>query len=401
MNELYKQRRQHYMEKMMKYLKYVFNDHFMIMIFFIMGGAGLYYSMLLKQLNPPVMWPLWLFVLLFAIVLSVGKVATLVEEADKVFLLPKEAAFAHYLRQSQWASIWIPILSLIAFTGVMMPLLVLTRRFTFQSFFILVIVLILLKIGELSMSLIRYYQYDKARICYIVYYIACIATIAIAMVVSLWLALLIAIILYGGAYVFSQRVMQHHILNWDVLIAKEEQRQLVIYRFINLFTDVPEIKVTVHRRQWCDALLHHIKPQQSQTFLYLYARHFIRSNEYSGLFIRLTLIGAVLLFCNTSFYVSAIIAIVFVYLLLFQLVPLYKQFNYHIMASLYPVPQAMKEKNIQSLLQWIALVMDVIFFIAMIVPLGFIASLFIFIIILIETYLFTHLLLKRQLKKYE
>lgn len=402
MNDLYALRRKRHLEKMMKYLKYVFNDHFMIVLFFIIGGAGLYYSMMLKQCQPPLQWPLWLCVILTPIVLHIGKIATLVEEADKVFLLPKESAMYHYLEQSRKSSIWLPALVILMVIGVLMPVLVLTHRFTFASFFILVILMWGLKWGEMTTQIQHVYlAQGKRDIIRIGYYIVATVVMAIAMFLSPIIALVLMVVMVIVMQVYIKKQVDTGILNWDELVEKEEKRLLVIYRFINLFTDVPEVKVSIHRRAYLDGIYRFIKPTQRDTFLYLYMRHFVRSNEYSGLFIRLTLIGGILLLLNTSFYISLVMALVFVYLLLFQLVPLYRQFDPNVMTRLYPVSTEMKQRNIKTMLQGLGVIMSVIFFIAMIYPLGIVGSLCIFIVNLLETYLFTHILLKRQLKKYE
>lgn len=53
MKQLYKQRARLHLEKMMKYMKYIFNDHLMIVLFFLLGGLALSYSSLLKTLTAP------------------------------------------------------------------------------------------------------------------------------------------------------------------------------------------------------------------------------------------------------------------------------------------------------------------------------------------------------------
>ena len=38
----------HGISKMSKYLRYILNDHFVLVCMFLLGGLGLYYSQLLK-----------------------------------------------------------------------------------------------------------------------------------------------------------------------------------------------------------------------------------------------------------------------------------------------------------------------------------------------------------------
>lgn len=39
-----------HLKKMMKYMRYVFNDHFILVCVFLLGGLGFYYSQVLKTL---------------------------------------------------------------------------------------------------------------------------------------------------------------------------------------------------------------------------------------------------------------------------------------------------------------------------------------------------------------
>ncbi len=134
------------------------------------------------------------------------------------------------------------------------------------------------------------------------------------------------------------------------MIYLEKSRLHRIYQFINLFTDVPEITATVKRRAYLDGFLQSIKPKQNNTYLYLYARRFARGSEYSGLFIRLVVIGSLLLYFVHDVYFSLGLGILFIYMIGFQLIPLYNQFRYMILTQLYPVSSQQKAKALQSLL---------------------------------------------------
>ena len=80
----------HGISKMSKYLRYILNDHFVLVCMFLLGGLGLYYSQLLKELPRDFVWGRPLILLGWLLLIQVGKLATLTEEPDKVFLLPKE-----------------------------------------------------------------------------------------------------------------------------------------------------------------------------------------------------------------------------------------------------------------------------------------------------------------------
>ena len=94
MGEIFSQRLSRHFKKMSKYLRYILNDHFVLVCMFLLGGLGLYYSQLLKELPRDFVWGRPLILLGWLLLIQVGKLATLTEEPDKVFLLPKEKQFA-------------------------------------------------------------------------------------------------------------------------------------------------------------------------------------------------------------------------------------------------------------------------------------------------------------------
>ncbi len=53
MSSFFQKRLARHQKKMMKYMRYVLNDHFVLVCLFLIGGVGLYYSSWLKTLHPP------------------------------------------------------------------------------------------------------------------------------------------------------------------------------------------------------------------------------------------------------------------------------------------------------------------------------------------------------------
>src|SRR5699024_11173662 len=134
-----------------------------------------------------------------------------------------------------------------------------------------------------------------------------------------------------------------------------------LYRFVNLFTDVPEITASVKRRSYLDFLLSRISFEQKNTYLYLFTRRFLRGSEYSGLYLRLILVGTLLLFFTRDSLLALFIGIVFIYLIGFQLLTLYREFQYVVLAQLYPINKSQKQNNIKKLLACLLAVTAFIF----------------------------------------
>lgn len=133
MKGFFSQRLQRHQKQMSRYLRYVFNDHFAILITFLMGGLGLYYSNFLKRSSAVPSGGIVLLLIWLAL-LSVGKLATLVKPADLIFLLAKEKQMADYLAQALRYSIWLPFGVSFLVVGATMPLVVVVTEQTFASF---------------------------------------------------------------------------------------------------------------------------------------------------------------------------------------------------------------------------------------------------------------------------
>ena len=128
-----------------------------------------------------------------------------------------------------------------------------------------------------------------------------------------------------------------------------------------MFTDVPKLKEKNKRRKWLDPLLSLVSYQQKNTYRYLYLRTFLRSSDYLGLYIRLTVIGIFILLSLTSLLPQLIGAGLFVYMTGFQLSMLRKQHDHIIWHDLYPLANTAKNDAIQQLLQNILLIQTAVF----------------------------------------
>ncbi|KFN89985.1 permease component of an ABC superfamily transporter [Tetragenococcus muriaticus PMC-11-5] len=52
MKAFFQDRLKKHQKHMMRYMQYVLNDHFVLIMFFLLGGIGFYYSNWLKTLTP-------------------------------------------------------------------------------------------------------------------------------------------------------------------------------------------------------------------------------------------------------------------------------------------------------------------------------------------------------------
>lgn len=361
MKELFHQRLNRHQKQMMRYLRYVFNDHFVLACTFLLGGVGLYYSNLVKQLPSDFLPGKLLVIAVLVLVLHLGNFVSLTKPADVVFLLPKEKEMRSYLEGGFRYSLLLPFVSLVLLGGFMMPLYVVSAAGQFSDFFPLVLGLWGLKVAHLLLKRYRLFQNSQdANKWYGFWLVFSVLALALAVFVNPWVVLPAGI---GIAVVYYQLLWKNvqQPLDWNKMIQLESNRLQRIYRFINLFTDVPQVAASVKRRKYLDGLLTKIPKDQGHTYLYLYARRMLRGSEFSGLYLRLVVIGGLLLYFVNEIWFSVGLGALFLYLIGFQLVPLYNQFQYMVMTQLYPVPSQQKTKALRQLLLVLLLVAAVIF----------------------------------------
>lgn len=333
------------------YLRYIFNGHLVIVVLFLLGTAAFYYQEWIKTLEPD--FPAaWIIALILGAVLTYSPIQTFLTEADKIFLLPLETRLDDYFRKSITFSLSLQSYILLLVLAVLMPLHVKIHDADFKSFFILLIALILIKwINILIRWNVQYFIEKNVRWTdglirffinvVLLYFIFSGAQILFAAVPAGVLILL---------YYYYKKQAKDKGLKWEQLIEDEERRMNAFYRVANMFTDVPKLRDRTKRRKWLDWLVNIIPYRQDLAFSHLYLRTFARSGDYFGLLVRLTLIGGGALYFLSYGPGQILLALLFMYLTGFQLLPLWNHHQNKLWVSLYPVPEFARKKSFTSLL---------------------------------------------------
>ena len=106
MNSLFKERRQKHFLMLLKYWRLVFNDHFVIALFFLFGALAYGYAQWLPSIPAHNVWIELLLVIFMTVIAQLGRLATLVKTADPIFLLPETSRMKTYFRQSYGYSLF-------------------------------------------------------------------------------------------------------------------------------------------------------------------------------------------------------------------------------------------------------------------------------------------------------
>lgn len=182
------------------------------------------------------------------------------------------------------------------------------------------------------------------------------------------------------------------------MIERENKRLYQVYRFFNLFTDVPYVQSKAKRRKYLDKLLP--KAFKVEPYSYLFWRDFFRNGQYSGLYGRLTILGTVILFFVNDVRFGLFIAILFVYLIGFQIMPMYFSYDEIVFTYLYPLTLESKQQAFKILVFKLLSITTLIFSLSSLVAIKNISMFTLMIVILIlESYFLAFKYLNLRLKK--
>ncbi|AKP65489.1 ABC transporter permease [Levilactobacillus koreensis JCM 16448] len=368
MTDLFKSRLQRHLREMAKYLRLVFNDFFVFALMFLLGGLGYGYSNVLKQLKMGLWWAPVIVVLVLLVTLQVGRFATLIEDADRVFLLPKERAMHAYLVAARRYSQGLAQTTQVIVVFLLAPFLRVALGWSVPQIVGLLVAQVILKDTLLRLDLASAYQVTGQRRMneWPIKWGLGLVALAIGVWLTPYAAIVLAVLADGAVAVWLQRHWQQQQIRWREQIKIEDNRMLGIYRFFDLFTEVPMVEGTIKRRHYLDWLFKSIKPTHRQTYTYLFSRGMVRGTDFSGLVVRLTVIGMLLLYFVRGEWLPVLLAALFIYLIGFQLLPFFQQYDDVVFTHIYPIAPELRLKSFEhlvtlilgvaALLMWIIIV---------------------------------------------
>ena len=361
-NELWKERFSLFMQEMQKYLRYIFNGHFVIVLVIGLGGLAYYYSEWVDTLDSSFPAAL-LIAIIMGIPLTNSPVYTFLKEPDMFFLLPVETKLNDYFRRSIRLSMVFQGYILLMFVAVAMPLYAAVENGQLKDFFYIFAVLLVIKYFNIRIkwALLRFQEDSVRRMDSIVRYFLNfgIALFLFSKAPIIFVLVLLAVLV--AIFLYFEKATKHKLLKWELLIDLESKRTMTFYRFANMFTDVPKLKEKIARRSWLNPIMSLVSFRHENTYSYLYVRTFCRSSDYLGLYVRLTLIGSFVLLSLTSLIPQIIGAGLFVYVTGFQLIAIRRQHENIIWHDLYPISESTKNEAVQKLLVNVLVIQTIIF----------------------------------------
>ena len=300
MKDLFLRRKQAFRKECVGYLRYVLNDHFVLFLLVLIGFLAYQYSQLLQDF-PENHWPILLFLgIVSALLLAWGGISTYIEAPDKLFLLVAEEEVKSYLKGQI-------VRSLVFWTIV-------------QTLFLLLF-----------------------------------APLFLAMGYGLPVFLVYVLFLGVGKYlVFRHKASKFFTetgLNWDYVIAQESKRKQVLLRFFALFTQVKGVSNSVKRRAYLDFILKTVQKVPGKIWQNLYLRSYLRNGDLFALSLRLLLLSLLAVIFIEQSWIATAVVVLFNYLMLFQLLALYRALDYQYLTQLFPLEKGEKEKGLQEVIR--------------------------------------------------
>ncbi|KRK89917.1 ABC transporter permease [Lentilactobacillus sunkii] len=404
MKQLFKQRLTTHLKEMMRYLRLVFNDYFVLALLFVIGGLGYYYSNTLKQLHTGLWWAPIVIIGILLVSVQLGRFATLIEAPDYVFLLPREADLYHYLKSGFNYSLSIALSIQVLFWILLMPFIQVTMHVTAIDLYLLLATAVLLKTTWLNTDFARKYHLKRRWLSsrFLFRLLVPVVSFGFSIYINYWIGLAVALIALIVSWV-SRRSWVTRSLDWTKMISDENSRMHTVYQFFNLFTDVPMLQGSVKRRRYVDGILNRIKLIPKNTYLYLYGHGIVRDNEMSGLYVRLLVIGTLLLVFVKGEMLPIFLSLLFIYLIGFQMIPFYFHFSDNAFVHVYPITDKYQLMSFQRVLLYLLTTVGVVFAIA-VVAVNYTSLVTVFGVIIgeaLEIWAFIYVYLPRRLARSE
>ncbi|MET1247281.1 ABC transporter permease [Sporolactobacillus sp. STCC-11] len=317
------------------------NSGLMFFVYAMILVGGFYYKKWLDTL--PLNFP---GVLVISIVLALAcahaPIRTFFQRADLVFLLPAEAELGDYFRKSKRYSFWMQSADLLVLWIICAPLYFQSTGLRTGMFFSGFAALLAVKAWAINCSWREQFIEDTLPLrflrttlsfCFIYFVLSrqnliVIGACAVIMV-------LVAVFLF-------RRQAADALMRWSRILESDERQAMQFLRFANLFTDVPRLKRRTRARRLLSSLFPVRRFEKKTVFAQIFIKTFIRSDEYLGMYMRLTVIGALLAYFLNIGYFSVFIVVSVVYLTGLQLLPIWNHPFPQALAGLYPLAEQLK-----------------------------------------------------------
>jgi|GEM_PF-871904 len=288
---------------------------------------------------------------------------TLLKEADILFLAPLEQKMEKYFNRAFVYNYFVQASGVLLVLVIISPLYV-QKVSGVKSLWLFFLVPLILKGWNLQSVWFTYRMQDERKrilhaICrflfhsFFMYWFMTKGSL-------LWLIVFSLIIL--GFYFIDHQSKKNNGFNWLYLLEMEKELDGRFYSFASLFIDVPHAQSKVKKRRILAGVTKFLPFQPTHAYKYLYLKTFARANDFSGIYVRLTLIGMIVVYWIPDDYGKMIAYGIFLLMMSIQLKSLYSHHEYQFWFKLFPLPTQQLKDDFRWLTRVLLLVQSLIMF---------------------------------------
>lgn len=337
--KLWNDRFQTFFQLFLRYMRLIANSGLVFSAVFLFIFGSYYYSLLLKQI--PNWFPvLPLIAVVMSLVITKVNVRTFLKRADLVFMLPTEERMKPYFVSALIYNTCIQMLVTFLVAVVFAPLYAIRADEQSYSYGVVVVSFLLITVWNVIVHWYALKLHSKRALISdtVLRLFATLLLITLLLIGAdiIYLLLIVAILLlYLGysRYVTSR----YYRIKWERLIEHEEQLANRFYKFVNAFVDVPALSQRVKPRRWSQIFTSFIRHDRDSAPYVLYIHGFFRAGQYFGIYIRLLIIGMLVLVFLPFHYGKVIGLVLFVYMTAVQVMPLAQHYAGRETLKLYPI----------------------------------------------------------------
>ena len=353
------------------YLKRLFNDHFLVFLVIAFGAGVLGYRELLTDPRYMQLWQSpWLIaavVLWLVVGLQFGALITYFKPADALFLMGGDQQLVkHHLPRAFAVSYGVAMVWQSAIIGLIVPILWQIGGMSGWRLALLWCIvlaykgqLLLIARQRLFLTLQQSNHAWRRGVQAIIYRVVIpgglltlLLTVPQKWLGLVGLTLLIILCLAGYRYWLTATRAKSLAINWPIAIAQAQQHEQRVYRFYATFAEIPNQPRTIKRRRYLDGVIKTLTKRQSVMYR-LYLIRLARDNDSLPLAMRLAVLGLLLVWAlaQAPIWLVAVIAAAVMYLITFQLLPLYTNTQQTLWTRLMPVSPATQQQAFITLNQ--------------------------------------------------
>lgn len=357
-----------------KYFKRLFNDHFLVFLVISFGGVVLGYRTLLTDSYAVRLWQSpWLaggVALWLVIGLQFGQLVTYFKSADALFLMGSDRQIAaDYLPRALALSFGYAVLWQIAAIGSVLPILWRMETMTICRLLLLCALILGYKWGMLVLARQALFLTAQARsfsenilrlrqlvgrllLPWVV--VLLVLTLPEALLIVVGLFFVLVLVAFGMRYRVTSIRAAHMAVNWPLAIAQATNHEQRVFRFYATFAEIPNQVKPIKRRQYLDSIIKRLTKQRAVMYR-LYLIRFARDTDNLPLVLRLAGLGVVLVVAlnQAPTWLVAVIAAAVIYLISFQLVPLYWDTQHKLWTRLMPLSPTVRQRGFMTFVQQI------------------------------------------------